>query len=147
MLLGQLRVCLRNEGGLGNCGRCKKCICTMIALSALDMLPRAGTFPDRLPEHFERLLSVEGSNDRAFVDEILDFLRARNAPSELMMPIVNRVRDSDRRAAARAYLTNSRLHAALPVLRTARRAGGRLASGARTVGAKAVQISLPCSPP
>jgi hypothetical protein len=44
-----LRVCWENPGGAYNCGRCRKCVLTMVALEALGVRDRVETFPDELP--------------------------------------------------------------------------------------------------
>lgn len=126
--LQHLRVCLRNGAGLGNCGRCKKCIRTMIALEAMGVLPRATTFPRQLPNDFDKFLPVESDNDRAFAEEILEYLAATDPDSELASAITGRIRRSKRRAATRSYLNNSRLGVALPVMRRIHGAAVRLAS-------------------
>jgi hypothetical protein len=43
--LSWLRVCWRNPGGAYNCGRCHKCVNTMVALRMAGLLERAPTFP------------------------------------------------------------------------------------------------------
>lgn len=43
-----LRVCWENRGGAYNCGRCGKCLLTMIALEAIGAREKVLTFPDRL---------------------------------------------------------------------------------------------------
>jgi hypothetical protein len=43
-----LRVCWRNPGGAYNCGRCTKCVSTMVALRLAGLLRRAPTFPPTL---------------------------------------------------------------------------------------------------
>jgi hypothetical protein len=43
-----LRVCWLNPGGAYNCGRCGKCLLTMIALEAIGAREKVLTFPDRL---------------------------------------------------------------------------------------------------
>ncbi len=43
-----LRVCWENPGGAYNCGRCEKCLRTMVALEALGVRERFETFPDTL---------------------------------------------------------------------------------------------------
>lgn len=42
-----LRVCWQNEGGTPNCGRCEKCVRTMVMLAGADQLQHCETFPDR----------------------------------------------------------------------------------------------------
>jgi hypothetical protein len=46
--LSWLRVCWRNPGGAYNCGRCPKCVSTMVALRMAGLLERAPTFPSTL---------------------------------------------------------------------------------------------------
>jgi hypothetical protein len=46
--LSWLRVCWRNPGGAYNCGRCAKCVSTMVALRLAGLLDRAPTFPPTL---------------------------------------------------------------------------------------------------
>ncbi len=43
-----LRVCYENPGGAYNCGRCRKCLVTMIALEALGVRSEFPTFPPEL---------------------------------------------------------------------------------------------------
>lgn len=123
-----LRVCIRNHGGLGNCGHCKKCIRTMITLDALGVLPLATTFPARLPPHFDRLIPLAADNDRAFVEEIVAYLHEHGAGSALERTLSWRMCQSRRRAAAWNYVHNSGLEAALPAVRKLRGAALRLAS-------------------
>jgi hypothetical protein len=46
--LSWLRVCWRNSDGAYNCGRCPKCVSTMVALRMAGLLERAPTFPSTL---------------------------------------------------------------------------------------------------
>lgn len=43
-----LRVCWQNPGSAYNCGRCRKCLMTMVGLEALGVRRRFATFPDDL---------------------------------------------------------------------------------------------------
>jgi hypothetical protein len=43
-----LRVCWENLGGAYNCGRCRKCLMTMVSLEALGLRDRFATFPAEL---------------------------------------------------------------------------------------------------
>ncbi|WP_155319430.1 hypothetical protein [Desulfosarcina alkanivorans] len=43
--LANVRVCIRNPVDRVNCGRCQKCIRTMLAFYAIGRLPEAVTFP------------------------------------------------------------------------------------------------------
>ncbi len=50
--LQNLRVCVSNNGGDYNCGKCWKCIRTMISLEILGRLETSGCFPEKLPRNF-----------------------------------------------------------------------------------------------
>ncbi len=43
-----LRVCWENPGGAYNCGRCRKCLLTMVSLEAIGARERIATFPAEL---------------------------------------------------------------------------------------------------
>lgn len=43
-----LRVCFENPGGAYNCGRCRKCLLTMVSLEALGVRSECPTFPSEL---------------------------------------------------------------------------------------------------
>ncbi|MCU1357847.1 MAG: hypothetical protein JWM89_3265 [Acidimicrobiales bacterium] len=55
-----LRVCWQNVAGTLNCGRCEKCVRTMVMLAGADQLQRCRTFPDRaeLPARLAALGSI-----------------------------------------------------------------------------------------
>lgn len=50
--LNNLRVCVDNEGGDYNCGKCWKCVRTMLTLDIVDKLKVADSFPDKLPGNY-----------------------------------------------------------------------------------------------
>lgn len=126
--LDHLRVCLHNAAGPGNCGRCNKCIRTMVTLEALGALPRAKSFPYRLPDGFVRLLPMASDNDRVFVEEIVSYIERWDPGSRLARTLAWRLRQTRRRAAARSYVHNSGLAGALPAVRIVRGAALRFAS-------------------
>ncbi|HEX9966622.1 MAG TPA: glycosyltransferase family A protein [Solirubrobacterales bacterium] len=71
-----LRVCWENQGGGYNCGRCRKCVMTMVTLEALGARQAVATFPaeldlDRL-DGFEVNLSVT----LILWEDVLDSIRA-----------------------------------------------------------------------
>ncbi len=92
--LRTLRVCWLNPGGAYNCGRCEKCLRTMIALRAAGALDRAPTFGEldlravsRIPittaggrEHIEqnlRIMEEGGVHDPALAQALNDCLRGK----------------------------------------------------------------------
>jgi hypothetical protein len=48
LALRTLRVCWKNPGGAYNCGRCEKCLSTMVLLDLYGVLDQTGQFPPRL---------------------------------------------------------------------------------------------------
>lgn len=57
LALKYLRSCTANHGEVFNCGRCPKCIKTMLSLQVIGHLKDAETFPDHLPPRFLSILS------------------------------------------------------------------------------------------
>jgi len=57
-VLQHLRVCVKNQAGPANCGRCGKCARTMIALEIMGKLAHARTFPAISRRILERTLTV-----------------------------------------------------------------------------------------
>ncbi len=66
--LNHLRVCVSNEGGGYNCGKCWKCIRTMVTLEILGVLKDSTTFPNKLPRHYYTEL-------RTYIPDSLEFTR------------------------------------------------------------------------
>jgi hypothetical protein len=115
-----LRVCLDNDGGPSNCGRCRKCVRTMLALDILDALPRAKGFPAALPADVDRLF---GEDNEAFRGELLDFARRVGRRPDLTTRLERASRSARRRAALRTVMeTTPGLAQALPFARRVRRA-------------------------
>ena len=65
-----LRVCWRNADGLVNCGRCEKCVRTMVMLAGADQLQHCTTFPDRaaLPALLDALPALDPRHHRMWTD-------------------------------------------------------------------------------
>lgn len=66
--LKNLRVCVSNEGGNYNCGKCWKCIRTMITLEIIDKLHDCGSFPNQLPKNYSMQL-------RTYIIDSLEFTK------------------------------------------------------------------------
>ncbi len=54
-----LRVCVHNDGGDFNCGRCYKCVRTMVVLHGLGLEERFDTLPRELPPDLDRILAAD----------------------------------------------------------------------------------------
>ncbi len=69
--LNSLRVCVENEGGSYNCGKCWKCIRTMITLEIVDKLKDCKAFPDKLPPYSGIMLKTYIPDSLEFTKENL----------------------------------------------------------------------------
>jgi hypothetical protein len=81
-----LRVCWHNTGGAYNCGRCRKCVLTMLSLEALGVRQQISTFP---PELDLDLLPGFEFNQRILMpawEDVLDTIRAAGRP-DLERPV------------------------------------------------------------
>jgi hypothetical protein len=87
-----LRVCMTNAGGEWNCGKCPKCVRTMIALKALGMLAQAQTFPHELPETLLDLINLRDEVERAFMRENLIMAQREGKAPDLVQAIQRRLR-------------------------------------------------------
>ncbi|MDH4186073.1 MAG: hypothetical protein OEV08_03665 [Nitrospira sp.] len=81
--LQSLRVCFNNVHSAYNCGKCPKCLRTMINLRAVGALGRCSTFPDRIDIKLIRQQSVFEEYDRTFIRENLRALEGRPEDREL----------------------------------------------------------------
>lgn len=75
--LKHLRVCWSNRKGAYNCGRCEKCIRTMVSLRAVNALERCPTFPVPLDLRVVARLIIEDEDTLKLVRENHDFVRRR----------------------------------------------------------------------
>lgn len=112
-----LRVCIENEGGDFNCGRCHKCVRTMIALCALDVLGEFETFPGALPANLGPALA---DDDTILLEQNLDLLGRTGRAPMLAAAILRVLRGRRRRLALRTLLENSLAAPLLPTLRALR---------------------------
>jgi hypothetical protein len=88
--LRHLRVCYMNEKGAYNCGKCDKCMRTMVGLYIAGALERAGTFPHHLDiERIAATPTIKGADGGIFHDENLTALKQRNLAPELQRAITD----------------------------------------------------------
>jgi hypothetical protein len=74
--LQNIRVCPVNWPGV-NCGKCEKCLRTMLALAAVGALDRCSSFDGSLlTQASARGIQIVGDNQAAFYAELIDPLRA-----------------------------------------------------------------------
>ena len=89
--MNNLRVCVENEGGNYNCGKCWKCIRTMITLKAIDRLGDCGSFPEQLPKSYSIELRTFLKGSLRFTKENLK-LAQTNGNKELERILSREVR-------------------------------------------------------
>ena len=87
-----LRVCWKNYGGDYNCGRCEKCLRTMITLQMLGAIESQTAFAEPLNLGRVASLRVFDDNSRAFAKEILADPRLAEREPELYSAMQNWIR-------------------------------------------------------
>ncbi len=75
-----LRVCWENPEGAYNCGRCRKCLMTMIALEALGARQRIATFPPALDLSAVAAIEISMPVLLTLWEDVLDAARAARRP-------------------------------------------------------------------
>src|SRR5215470_1071435 len=98
-----LRVCLKNQAGPGNCGRCQKCARTMMALEVVGALADALTFPLVSRQTLARWLCADNP---IFVEELRD-LACQTGSGEALDFLNRIVRKQKRRHAVKALIDST----------------------------------------
>jgi hypothetical protein len=78
-----LRVCYMNVKGDYNCGKCDKCLRTMISLKIAGVLSKCRTFPTQIDMENLKKLRIEGIHGAIFHQEILNELVSRQIEPEI----------------------------------------------------------------
>jgi hypothetical protein len=84
LALEHLRVCTKVNGGIEQCGRCSKCLRTMLVLTIMGNLEEAKTFPDCLPVDWARRLGDKTERKVAFIRQNLEMARRLKADNALL---------------------------------------------------------------
>ena len=120
--LDHLRVCWRNPDGAYNCGKCEKCVRTMISLQAAGALGRCRTLPGSLDMQAVRALPMD-RGARIMARENIAALRASGVSDpDLQAVLRRRIRETLAHEAAlrrrsrldRARAVASRMRSLLP---------------------------------
>jgi len=90
VVLRHLRVCNAHPGGAYNCGRCSKCIHTMLALDSVGALKGCATFPQGVAASDIRAVPAFGVGGCIFLGEIRDWWR-ENDPEHELLPLVEEI--------------------------------------------------------
>jgi bacterioferritin-associated ferredoxin len=115
--LDELRVCLSVNGAPENCGRCFKCVRTMVVLAALGRLG-VESFPERLPDNYVELIRKDRPQWRR------ELLRMASGPAGARLPGLRPALERmERRHQWRSALrTIAELAGVLPVVKSLARA-------------------------
>ncbi|ABW10207.1 hypothetical protein Franean1_0749 [Parafrankia sp. EAN1pec] len=92
-----LRVCWENPGGDFNCGRCEKCLRTMLALESLGVLGEFTCFPSGLDPDVVRRVDLPGRGPRHWAVVNLRELRRANRDPVLVRALAEAIARSDAR--------------------------------------------------
>ena len=85
--LSHLRVCWKDTEGVHNCGKCEKCIRTMINLKAIGALDKCPTFPNNIPLLKVTGISAQSENIRALVKENIRHLKEGKDNKKLILAL------------------------------------------------------------
>lgn len=91
--LDQLRVCWENPDGAYNCGRCEKCVRTLVCLQAAGLLGRCGTLPSSLDLALLRRLRLETHREQTMYIEIVDRLGDSDLDRAIKEILEERIRE------------------------------------------------------
>lgn len=87
--LRNLRVCWQNPQESYNCGKCRKCLITMIDLYAAGMLDRCPTFDTPIHIRNVRNIDIEGNNFYSYLKGSLLALEKKDLDPELRRAVVH----------------------------------------------------------
>jgi hypothetical protein len=93
--LSHLRVCWKNSGGDINCGVCEKCVRTMIALEAGNVLDRAKTFNNRLDVSLLSNVVIPNEGIANLYCELIPYLHGNDILDKLKVKISEMLDDFD----------------------------------------------------
>jgi hypothetical protein len=116
LVLEHLRVCWPDWTEDYNCGRCEKCVRTMIGLHLAGVLDRSRTFPQRLDaKEIRNLRLITGASSVGFMVELLSALRGRPEDQHIARALAHVIRNE------RLRIRFGQLLTAFPTLRAALR--------------------------
>ena len=124
--LKYLRVCLHNRGAEYNCGRCQKCLRTMLTLHLMGTLNRAESFPGPFTSQKLDLMAVRTYSEMVHVQEILDYAREIGANPRLIRRLHKLVRRFQIREAVETIAADSPLQSLLAAHDSTRKAWRKL---------------------
>jgi hypothetical protein len=122
VVLSYLRICPQNRSGPENCGRCNKCLRTMVAMEAVGALERSRTLPTRLPSDWT---TQYRPNVVSMLRENIRLAREHHRPEVFIRKLERLERKVQKRNALRDLAEASWLRHLLPMVRRWRSGGTR----------------------
>ncbi|MCK9900279.1 hypothetical protein CC117_05770 [Parafrankia colletiae] len=113
MVQQNLRVCWENPDGDYNCGRCEKCLRTMLGLEALGVLDEFTCFPSGLDIDVVRQIDLAGRGPRHWAVVNLRELRRANRDPKLVRALAEAIARSDVRRVGRLARRQARRNSAV----------------------------------
>jgi hypothetical protein len=114
LVMQYLRVCIWNADGAENCGRCRKCVRTAIALEILGVLRDMPSFVHKGRDEWE---NVTANDHLVLIEENLALARERQADPELVALLQRAARAHVRRERIRHLAAEARLEWLVPQVR------------------------------
>ena len=110
LALEHLRVCFANERGAYNCGKCDKCLRTMINLYVAGVLEKSSTFPHHIdPDLVAAIPTIPGEHGGIFHTENLRALQEKNLAPELQQAILTSMSNAVAMKSSRTEILEDRL--------------------------------------
>ena len=110
LALEHLRVCFANERGAYNCGKCDKCLRTMINLYVAGVLEKSSTFPHHIdPDLVAAIPTIPGEHGGIFHTENLRALQEKNLAPELQQAILTSMSNAVAMKSSRTEVLEDRL--------------------------------------
>lgn len=82
--LETLRVCYKQVDGKYNCGKCEKCIRTLLNFTAIGSGDKLKSFPNKLTPKMIRKIRMRNEGGHAFILENLNALKSNNGDQKLI---------------------------------------------------------------
>lgn len=114
LALEHLRVCTQNRGGAYNCGRCQKCLRTMVTLHLMGTLGDALTFPGGFVPKMVRQLDIRNDWDLHYLEEIVYYAQQSEADPEVTRELNRLLRIHRRWSRWQSRLENTPLRFVVP---------------------------------
>lgn len=106
LALNNLKVCWKNTKGRYNCGKCNKCIRTMVDLKLSDALEKVKTFPTRLSLNDVKNVYSPGSDTIVFIEDSLQEIIKQKRYPELQHALEHSLKISRNPSVKRSIIEN-----------------------------------------